>query len=430
MDTKTYIKDDLMHYFIIAQVLCEMGVNLPQRKFFQELTSNWLAVRGRFNFMNVSRYFSCHERTLRRWFGRDFAWPEFQQRLLEHIIAPDHELIAALDASYVPKSGRRTPGLDYYFSGCAGRALKGLEVGLLCVVDVTRNTAYALNARQTMPCSGDGNENQKPTGRKTKRAKAAAKTKTNQTRIDAYLQHVEALRALLPARVRHLAVDGYYTCRKFVDGVCNLELEVVGKLRRDANLKYLYHGPQKKRGRPRQYAGKVEWTKPDMRRWKDEGEVEPGVRLLSAVLYHVSLKRPIKVAMLHEANTGKPRRVLLYSTDSKLSGRDIVRYYRARFQIEFLFRDAKGATGLNDCQSRHAKAIDFHWNAAFCSLNLAKWEEEKRAKTTAFSASSCKQRYSNQNLLRVFSDMLGFNWSSIKSHPDFEALCNYGAISP
>lgn len=418
-----------MHSSIIAQVFSEMGAYLPQRKFLLELMTTWPAVRGRFNYMNMSRYCCCHERTLRRWFSRGFAWDEFNAALLPRIIPSEHEVIAALDASFVPKSGRQTPGLAYFFSGCAKRALKGLEVSQLSVVDITGNTAYGLSAKQTMPPDGEATHRPKSAGKKA----GGKKESSEETRVDAYLQHVAAERALLPAAVRHLAVDGYYASHKFVTGVGDLGLEVVGKLRCDSNLRYLYNGPQKERGRPRKYGDKVQWTNLDRRRWKNEGEVEPGVRLTSARVYHVSLKRIVRVALLQEEKPGasgsKTHSVLLYSTDLKLSARDIVRYYHARFQIEFLFRDAKGATGLNHCQARNATAIDFHWNAAFSALNLAKWEELQRPAAAAFSVASHKQRHSNANLLRVFSDRLGFDWMTIKCHPAYEELCNYGAIS-
>ena len=40
--------------------------------------------------------------------------------------------------------------------------------------------------------------------------------------------------------------------------------------------------------------------------------------------------------------------------------------------IEFCFRDAKQYTGLCDCQARELGKLDFHFNASFCSLNVAK----------------------------------------------------------
>ena len=123
----------------------------------------------------------------------------------------------------------------------------------------------------------------------------------------------------------------------------------------------------------------------------------------------------------------------MFSTDTQLSGRDIVRYYKARFQIEFLFRDAKQGAGLNDCQARSAQALHFHWNAAFCVLNLAKLSASNRADMVGrhrFSFSSCKQRSSNERLLEFFSSRLGLDYTAIKSNPEYHNLCNYRAITP
>jgi hypothetical protein len=39
--------------------------------------------------------------------------------------------------------------------------------------------------------------------------------------------------------LKYLVVDGYFGKKKFVDGVCTLDMHVVGKFRRDANLRYL-----------------------------------------------------------------------------------------------------------------------------------------------------------------------------------------------
>ena len=46
--------------------------------------------------------------------------------------------------------------------------------------------------------------------------------------------------------------------------------------------------------------------------------------------------------------------------------------YRTRFQIEFCFRDSKQFTGLNDCQARDLRKLDFAFNASLSSVNVAK----------------------------------------------------------
>ena len=57
---------------------------------------------------------------------------------------------------------------------------------------------------------------------------------------------------------------------------------------------------------------------------------------------------------------------------SYMSGEDVLRTYRSRFQIEFCFRDAKQFTGLTHCQARHKNQLDFSYNASFASQNVAK----------------------------------------------------------
>jgi hypothetical protein len=91
----------------------------------------------------------------------------------------------------------------------------------------------------------------------------------------------------------------------------------------------------------------------------------------------VSLKRQIRIALLLDTRTpGKTGRVLLFCTDIDLDAEQILIHYQARFQIEFIFPDAKQFTGLCDCQSRNAQKLDFHFNAALSALNLAKYQAQ------------------------------------------------------
>ena len=82
------------------------------------------------------------------------------------------------------------------------------------------------------------------------------------------------------------------------------------------------------------------------------------------------------------------------------------RYYKARFQIEFLFRDAKQFTGLCDCQARSEKALHSHFNASFAALNLIKWYDRQLSqKRKPISIGSWKIRFFNELLIeRIFSN--------------------------
>jgi IS4 transposase len=64
----------------------------------------------------------------------------------------------------------------------------------------------------------------------------------------------------------------------------------------------------------------------------------------------------------------------------KMKGKEIVRFYRSRFQIEFLYRDAKQHFGLTSSQARSENKLNFHFNAALTAVNLSKidWINNKR----------------------------------------------------
>ena len=81
------------------------------------------------------------------------------------------------------------------------------------------------------------------------------------------------------------------------------------------------------------------------------------------------MKRNIKV-VVHYTESGEHK--IYFSTDLEMSDKDIIEYYRTRFQIEFCFRDSKQFTGLNDCQARDLKKLDFAFNASPASVNIAK----------------------------------------------------------
>ncbi|NJK99005.1 MAG: hypothetical protein HC838_10345 [Spirulinaceae cyanobacterium RM2_2_10] len=72
----------------------------------------------------------------------------------------------------------------------------------------------------------------------------------------------------------------------------------IGRLRSDANLKFLYHDPQKRRGNRRRYDGKLNLADPS--RFPLVGTLEDGVTLYTAVVWSVSLKRRIRLAYLQK----------------------------------------------------------------------------------------------------------------------------------
>ena len=255
------------------------------------------------------------------------------------------------------------------------------------------------------------------------------------TRIDAYLPHLPKTAPYLPTSLKYWVVDGFYSKRKFVDGVVALNLQVISKLRSDADMRYLYQGGQKPRGAKRKYDGKVDLR--ELSRLSHVRQLEPQLDLYTLVVWHVSLKRKIRIAAVVDTRTpGKTGVALLFSTEIDLDAERILQYYKARFQIEFIFRDAKQFTGLCDAQTRNPQTLDFHFNASLSALNLAKYEDQLRTSqnlqqqpSPPFSMASYKRVAFNDHLLERFIAMLELNPTLIKSHPNYQNLRSYGIIA-
>jgi len=155
------------------------------------------------------------------------------------------------------------------------------------------------------------------------------------------------------------------------------------------------------------------------------------------VVWHVSLKRKFRLALLVDTHTpDKPGYVLLFSTDINLDAKQILEYYKARFQVEFIFRDAKQFTGLCDAQTRDPKKLDFHFNASLTALNLATYDDQLRRpqpdvgqSSPPFSMTSYKRVAFNDHLLKRFISELDLDPTLIKSHPNYENLRSYGIIA-
>jgi hypothetical protein len=402
---------------IVSDILNQMpALGQPQRKFLETLFATILALRGRVNGRNLSRYCDYSERTIARQFRRSFDWAEFHQQTLTLALSPGAELISVQDASFIPKSGKQTFGLGHFFNGCAGRPERGLEISTLAVVDVTHRCAFALAVAQTPP--GD----------------KAVSAEVEETRMDFYKQQLREHRKRLPKAVNYHCVDGYFAKKKYVDEVVGLHLQVITKLRCDADCQFLFTGPHpKRRGRKRKYAGKVNFQ--DLSRFAYLGRMKEVdyVHLYSAVVWHVTLKRKLRVVVLvNRKEPDKPRYVVLASTDLELNGGKLVELYAVRFQIEFLFRDSKQFTGLSECQARSEAVLNYHFNASLATLNLVRAEQLRAQESQGpevFSMASWKQRKFNERLLNLFIEKLALEPTWVKNHPCYDELRTYGAIA-
>lgn len=185
---------------------------------------------GKVNYTNLSRYSDLSERTYRRHFQRGLGFECLNQGLIEQARTPEGAQIAVVDCTFVEKSGRHTYGLDWFYNRRTQRAEKGVELSVIGIVDVEQNTAYPLSAQQT------------DAGLRTQAASADDNTPPRCTRIEFYLGHLVLCIPYFPEWIRDIVADGFYSKYKWVNSVVKLGFHAIGKLRCDADLKFLYTG--------------------------------------------------------------------------------------------------------------------------------------------------------------------------------------------
>ena len=249
---------------------------------------------------------------------------------------------------YISKSDKKIPYIGKFWSGCASAMKGGLEI--LGIIDVDMHDCMMLRAEQT-PDSG------------TLKNKGDDYSLADWY-LDVLRKYLDRLLAITP----YVVADAWFSKATFVNELCAMGFHLISRLRGDASLCYSHDGTRTgKRGRPRVKGGKIDFDNLDLSRCEPL-EVEGGKAFVIKA-YAKAMKRNIKIVVYYPESGGYK---IYFATDMEMSGRDIIEFYRTRFQIEFCFREAKQFAGLNHCQARDLRKLDFAFNASMAVVNVAK----------------------------------------------------------
>ena len=359
-----------------------------QRDFLIENFDLQCRMRGRHNFLNMSRYGSMSESTFHANYQKIFDFKQFNLHLCEMFC--EKERTVAFDPSYISKSGKQTPGCGYFWSGCAGKAKWGLDIGGFATIDIKNNTAMHFFAQQTLD------------------------NKVYPSLLEYYTALVCINAKDIKKISKYLVVDAYFSKNPFMNKACGVGLEIITRLRDDANLVYPYIGPQPKRkGRPTEFGNKFDPTNLDPAYFTCCIE-EEDFRIYETTLYSGSLKRYLRVAVMHryDKQGNFKNHSIFCATDLTLSGIDIFVYYKSRFQIEFLYRDAKQYAGLEHCQSKDELKLDFHFNTALTTVSLVKaiyHLTQPIEQRQPFSMADIKTQYFNELMFDLIISKCGIS---------------------
>lgn len=349
-----------------------------------------LAMTGRVTMLGISRWTETggSYRTIQRFYNTFIGWGKVNWFFIRHhFLKPEDTILIGGDESIVTKAGKKSYGLDRFFSSLYGKPVAGLSFFSLSLISVKARTSYPVMTEQVIkeaaPQPDKKASNQKKVKKQTgKRGRPKGSQNKNRRDVELkpYLLHIQCmLKNLLlliglDLNLVYCVMDGAFGNNNALQMVQQCSLHLISKLRSDAALYFPYEGPQKKQGAPKKYGHKLNYANiPD--KYLKETTIVEGIQtnIYHMTMWHKLFPDLLNVVIILKINLKTQARahVVLFSSDLTLAYDKLIDYYRLRFQIEFNFRDAKQFWGLEDFMNINQLPIYNAANLAMFMVNLS-----------------------------------------------------------
>ena len=292
-------------------------------KILIEVIILFMVIPRKINFTQMGRYGSHVEQTYRNAFGlkksKCIDWLKLNVSLAKRFFGKQGRWAIAIDPNYISKAGKKTPHIGRFWSGCAQSVKHGLEIMGIGLIDIDTKDCMMLRAHQSL--------NNKELSLR------------NKTMVDFYISVIKRYRKELLKLSTLIVADAYFSTSTFVNGIKKEGFSLISRFRDNACLFYVYTGPRTgKRDRPKTKDGKIDMKNLDLTRMEKMEMKDIEGTAYTLIAYSKALRCKVRLVIWQMPN-GKKK--LFFSTDTSLSGEEVLLYYRTRFQIEFCFRDAK-----------------------------------------------------------------------------------------
>ena len=355
------------------------------------ITEAMLSMTGRVTMLGISRWTGPggSYRTVQRFFCGSLNWCGLQWALIRcHLLDDDDVILVSGDDVVATKSGKKTYGLDRFFSSIYGKAVPGLCFLCVSLLSVKRRTSYPVMMEQhdetLQDKSPETATKKKSIKQKSAKKRGRPKGSPNQNRREVelrpYLLFVQdtlkRLLKLIGDRIKaiYFVFDGALGHNDALQMVRQTGLHLISKLRHDSALYFRYEGPYSGRGKPRKYGEKLNYQDISDLYCKEcslEKDIE--TKIYHMTLWHKKFADFLNIVVRVKTNlkTRKVAHVVLFSSDLELSYALLIDYYRLRFQIEFNFRDAKQYWGLEDFMVVNETPVYNSANLAMFMVNVS-----------------------------------------------------------
>jgi len=408
-------------------------------------------MRGRITMLGLSRWSEKggSYKTIERFFNSKIDWGDVNWMFIKkHLIRKDSVYLLGGDEVVISKDGKYSYGLDLFYSSLENRVRKSLAFLNISLIGVEARKAYPMINKQILKTSKEGcikdkcSKNIKTKKKKGKRGrpKGSGNKDKKGVELSPYLKFVqETINEALKRIDKHVDIvyfvfDGAFGNNPAVQMVKQCGLDIISKLQKNSALCFPNEEEYSGKGAPKKYGKDIDYKNLPKEHLKSDVTDEDKhiqTKIYQMEMLHRKFADILNIVIIQKIDTltGKMTHVNLFSTDSTLGYEKIIDYYSLRFQIEFVFRDAKQYWGMEDFMNIKKTPI-YNWaNLSTFMVNFSHGLREKSS-FQDMSVLDLKAHYHGLKYVREVFKLLPDLASDYLIQKVSAKIANLGAIHP
>jgi len=353
-----------------------------------------LTMRGRITMKGLSRWSEKggSYSTINRFFHSEIDWLTINWLLIKDKLITLGIFLLVGDEVVITKDGKETFGVDRFFSSIQNQVVPSISFLTVSIVSVSLRKAFTMLNVQIVKenkegCIKDKSKcaKNKKSAKKSKRTPGrpkGSKNKNSKDKVKLSPYHLLVKESILKVLckinkfipIAYFVFDGAFGNHNAAQMVLQTGLHLISKLRFDSALYFQFEGEQKGRGRKKKYGKKIDY-KNIQEKYLKETTNENGIEtnIFQMNMWHKKFVNLLNIVVIVKRDIEKKRvaHTVLFCTNLDLDYKKIVDYYSLRFQIEFVFRDAKQHWGMEDFMNVNKIAVNNFTNLSTFMVNFS-----------------------------------------------------------
>ena len=320
----------------------------------------------------VATFYKAQKDTFYRFKNSEWGWRPFYWRFIKHLgtrlnwSKTVKENCFIIDTSVLAKRGKKMEHVSFVYDPSQKKTVNGYELVSLGLLSPTNFYPLDFSYRFSNKRYQEAKDATvlKPTGALAKRIGEAQSLSKPELAVKMLKQ---ALAKGIPAS--YLLIDSWFSSPKLFKNILGLKLHVIGRLK-DTKTLYRYDNQRLRLSKLYEVIKDSLVKDPELGCLLSSVPVLCGNGVEGTIVFVKGYKEPELDSTQGQRKTPEPKWVAFFSTDPKLSGREVVKKYILRWSIEVFFKEAKQRLGLGKEQSRSFAAQIFSVTQSFVRYSM------------------------------------------------------------